>query len=104
MSELKAWDIWWAFVRFEDSQEIKRRPVVILNPSEVFVLSLKITSHAGRNQWGEYEIIMWESAGLPKPSTIRVTQLLELERSSFDRRIGQLHPVDILNVQRLLET
>lgn len=95
---IEPWDLWWALVRFEDTDEIKRRPVVVLENGEAMALVMKVTSHEPRQQWGKYDIVYWKSAGLPKPSTIRMTQLIRLEHGMFDRRIGRLHPVDIENL------
>lgn len=40
---VKKWEIHWAFVKFEDSDEIKRRPVLIINESRAAIVSLKMT-------------------------------------------------------------
>lgn len=102
MNEFAPWDIWWANVQFEETSEIKRRPVIILDTGEVFALSLKVTSHEARNVWGEYEIVKWQSAGLPKPSTARLTQIYQIDYMAFSQKIGRLHPFDIANIQKLL--
>ncbi len=99
----RPWELWWAQVRFEDTNEIKRRPVLVLEGSGIYVIAAKATSHAARQQWGEYELLYWRSAGLPKETTVRLTQLIRLERSTLDRRIGMLHPIDIENIMRLLQ-
>ena len=41
---IKQWDIWWADVKFEETDEVKRRPVLIVNPQKAFVMALKMTS------------------------------------------------------------
>ena len=100
--KLEKWDIWWAEFAYEGMEGSKDRPVVVVSPEEMYVLSAKITSHEARNQWGEYEIIHWRSAGLPKPSTIRLTQLLPLQEEDFRSKIGRLHPEDIFFIERML--
>lgn len=102
MSSFAPWDIWWADVKFEDSDEVKRRPVIILETGAVFALSAKVTSHEARNQWGEYEIVKWQTAGLQKPSTVRLTQLFEIDYKAFKSKIGRLHAYDIANIQKQL--
>ena len=54
---LKKWDIWWAWFEYEDREGGKRRPVLVVSPSEVYILSAEITKHESRNMWGEHEII-----------------------------------------------
>ena len=92
---IEPWELWWAEVEYEYHDGSKRRPVLVVSADEVYVLSYKITSHESRNQWGEYEIIQWQTAGLPKPSTVRLTQPYNLLRSSLKKKIGKLTPVDI---------
>ena len=101
-TEIHSWDIWWACVRFEDSEEWKRRPVLVTESGELYVLALFVTSHEARNMWGEYEIVKWKSAGLPKPSTIRITRPLQLLPDDLESKIGELQPIDIYNLLRMI--
>lgn len=91
----KRWEIWWAWFEYENHEGCKRRPVLIISPTEAYILSAEITKHSSRNMWGEYEIIMWKSANLPIPSTVRLTRVENLKPEDFDKKIGDLHPVDI---------
>ena len=91
---IKPWEIWWAYFSYEDGPIRKRRPVLVVDPQTVFVLSFIITSHGARNQYGEYELIHWRTSGLDRPSTVRLTQLQQLEYADFIKKIGDLHPED----------
>ena len=97
------WDIWWAWFNYEDQEGGKRRPVLILSPTEVYVLSAEITSHESRNMWGEYEIIKWSSANLPRPSTVRLSRIEKLKPEDFDQKIGRLQPADIVLLEEKLK-
>ena len=99
---IKPWEVWFASVRFEDSPEVKKRPVVVTSSGEIFVLALKVTSHAPRNVWGEYALQQWQAAGLKKPSTVRIEKRLRLEYRDMVHKIGRLHPLDIMAIQRIL--
>ena len=103
VSDLVAWDIWYADVKFEDNDEVKERPVIIIRPDEVYVLSVPITSTPERDVWGEYDITMWASAGLDHPSTARLSKIVHLKRRAFSRRIGRLAAYDVINIQKKLE-
>ena len=46
------WDIWLAKVYFDDTDEFKYRPVLVIEPEVCYVLSLGITSHLPRDCWG----------------------------------------------------
>ena len=76
--------------------------MLVLEDGTVYVLALMITSHEQRNMYGEYDITKWQSAGLKKPSTIRVTRRLELDENDLISKMGDLHPVDIVLLQRYL--
>ena len=99
---IKPWEVWFAAVRFEDSPQIKNRPVVVTSSGAIYVMALKVTSHVPRNEWGEYALQHWQAAGLNKPSTVRIGKRLRLQQSDMVHRIGKLHPVDILNIQRII--
>jgi len=101
-SEFNRWDIWLAKVEFEEGTGFKIRPVLIIDGTRCYILSLKITSHGPRKDYfGEYEIIDWERAGLLKPSTIRVNKRLDLPPESFVKKIGRLLATDCFNVSKL---
>ena len=101
-SDFIRWDIWIAKVEFEEGTGSKIRPVLIIDGTRCYVLSLKITSHFPRSQFpGEYQIIEWKEAGLMKPSTIRISKQLNLPADSFVKRIGRLTELDRLNVLKI---
>ena len=100
----RRWEIWLARVAFEDKPSVQKiRPVLIISPNEAFILSLKITSHKPRKYCeGEYAIIKWKEAGLDKTSTVRCTKQLKLNGDDLLKRIGRLHPIDIVEIRREL--
>ena len=101
-SDFIRWDIWNAKVEFEEGAGSKIHPVLIIDGTRCYVLSLKITSHVPRSQFsGEYQIIEWKEAGLMKPSTIRISKQLNLPADSFVKRIGRLTELDCLNVLKI---
>ena len=101
-SDFIRWDIWIARVEFEEGTGSKIRPVLIIDGTRCYVLSLKITSHAPRSQFpGEYQIVEWKEAGLLSPSTIRISKQLNLPADSFVKKIGRLTELDRFNVSRI---
>lgn len=104
MTTPNSWEIWLASVKFEDKPDIKKRPVLVVAPDMAYFISLKITTHEPRDTHSnEYKIERWKEARLNYPSTIRASQILKLEERDFIHKIGQLHPVDIMAVQKILE-
>lgn len=96
------WEIWYARFKYEDVNEYKERPVLVLENRFVFpILVAKITSHEPRENYnGEYLIKNWAKAGLSKESTIRLSQILKLEKNDFVKKVGKLQAYDIYNVMQ----
>ena len=46
--KIEQWDVWYAKFPFDDSNETKKRPVIILSVQPLQVLSIKVTSHEPR--------------------------------------------------------
>ena len=102
MSKAQPWEVWWAYVAFEEGDGGKQRPVLVLEDGIVYVIALMITSHEQRDLYGEYDITKWQSAGLTKPSTIRTSRKLHLEEQDLIRKMGELQPLDIVLLKRIL--
>lgn len=98
------WEIWYAKVKFEDDPtQVKSRPVLVISPEKCYILSLKITGTAPRGGYsGEYALLKWKEAGLNKQSTVRASKRLRLVSTDFIHKIGRLHPVDIIAIQKII--
>ena len=101
-SDFVRWDIWIARVEFEEKVGSKIRPVLIIDGTRCYVLSLKITPHPPRDDCeGEYRIVNWREAGLLKPSTVRISKQINLPADTFVKRIGRLTALDRINISQL---
>lgn len=85
-------------MKFEDTDEIKERPVMIWN-DRAFVMAFKMTSADRGDNREEFKLNYWKEAGLEKPTSIRITKILRLENNDFIRRIGRLDSRDILRFE-----
>jgi len=94
------WDIWLAKVKFEDSSDCKKRPVLIVDGRFVAVVAVKMTSQPPR--CGEYVLQDWKKSGLRKPTTVRISKFLQLTDSDFCFRIGKLSSLDRMNIEKML--
>jgi hypothetical protein len=101
---INKWDIWLADVVFEDDlTEHKKRPVLVITPGQVYILTAKITSHKPRlNFDGEYDIKDLKSAGLDKQSTIRLSKTIKIKSRFFIRKLGVLSEKDKIEVEKIL--
>lgn len=86
---MERYEIWRAKVRFEDSDELKERPVLIWN-DQVFLIAYKMTGTDRGDDKDEYRVKYWKEAGLTKPTSIRLRKVLRLEKKDLLCKIGEL--------------
>jgi hypothetical protein len=94
---MERFSIWRAKVKFDDSAEIKERPILVINEQTFFVMSFPITGTSPRAN--EYVIRHWKEAGLSKPSTIRTGKRMKIQKGDMLNQIGKLVEEDILLLQ-----
>lgn len=87
-----------ANVPYEDMAQSKICPVVILSDSFLVIDCLKMISKPACQS--EYTLKEWKYAGLRKPPTVRLSKRIELDCSSFIKKVGSLHPLDIIEIQK----
>ncbi len=95
---MNRYEIWYANVRFEDSPDIKERPVLIINDLAYLVIAYKMT---GTYREGDREVPVkyWQEAGLSKPTYIRISKTLRLEKTDLIKKIGDLDERDRLRLE-----
>ena len=86
----------------EDSTRFLPRPVIVLNVETLEVLSVKVTKTDPRTE-DNYDtpIVFWQKANLRFKSTARVSKTTNINKSQFKRKIGSLHPDDLIIIQNL---
>ncbi|MCL2050879.1 MAG: type II toxin-antitoxin system PemK/MazF family toxin [Lachnospiraceae bacterium] len=97
----KIWEVWFAKVKFEDSDLVKNRPVLIIGQSKAIIISLKMTTHSQRDRY-DYPLRHWNKAGLKKETIVRTTKICHLIESDLVWKIGRLSEHDIIQIQNLL--
>ena len=101
MMRCKKWEVWFAKVKFEDSDIIKKRPVLIVGEKQGFIISLKMTTHYPRNN-AEYTLKYWARVGLDKETTIRTSKICVLKDNDLVRKMGHLAEYDMIQIQNIL--
>lgn len=86
---MERYEIWRAKVRFEESNEIKERPVLIWE-NHIFMIAYKMTGTDRGDNQDEYRIRYWREAGLSKPTSIRLRKVLRLTENDLVCKIGEL--------------
>lgn len=85
-------EVWRLPFEYDDRPGVfKERPVIVgdieEDSVEVFIVSVKVTSHAPRPQFpGEVALLDWKEAGLAKPSTARCLHIARFPKSFFEGR------------------
>lgn len=101
---MNRWDVYWADMPYEENpSQTKPRPVVIARDQVVYVLTLRVTSHAARQKDPyDYTLQFWQEAGLTKASVVRVSKLAKIKPEAIHERIGSIHPADAIAIQKLM--
>ena len=98
LGTMKRYEIWRAKVRFEDSEEIKERPVLIWNKT-AYIIAYKMTGTDRGDDTNEFPIRHWKESGLEKPTTIRIRKVLRLKEEDMLYQMGVLDKRDQLRFE-----
>jgi mRNA interferase MazF len=85
---------------FTSGRTAKARPVLVLKDFRIDCLVARITS-VPYKEFLDFSLVGWREAGLEKPSTIRLSRLVTLDKSLFKTRIGRLTEEDLVQARRL---
>lgn len=101
------WDIVLVPCPFTNLKITKKRPALIISPSEFnqefgAVIIMFITSDISvHKRIGDYHIKKWKEAGLPKPSMSRM-KLATIDQRIIVRKFGHLPELDQTTLQEKL--
>jgi len=101
MTSFKAGDIVAVEFPYSDLQGRKRRPGLVLSADDEDVLLARVTTRPAQGD-GDVAILEWTSAGLPRPSTIRLAKLATVDRRLVLKRIGHISDADGANIVQAL--
>lgn len=93
------YEIWDAYVKFEESDEVQQHPVMILNDMTAVVIALKITTTNRGDNSEELRVKYWRESGLDHESSIRLNKQVRLQEEDFIRRRGVLDDREILKLR-----
>lgn len=98
------WEIWLVDMSFEDSIESKIRPVLVIEVEDNLIVVGKMTTHEPRDNYQyEYAMIDWKGAGLHRPTTLRLSQIIKYEPTCFIKKLGHVQPVDQISISNMLK-
>jgi len=99
-STVELGDVYVCVFPFTSGQGAKARPVLVLMDLGPDCLVCRITSVPHRG-FLDLPVTRWQDAGLEKPSTIRLSRLVTVEKSILTVRIGSLASEDLDRVRTL---
>jgi mRNA interferase MazF len=102
MTTCKVGDVVAVEFPFSDLLGRKRRPGLVLDVDENDVLLARLTTHPPRDT-SDVALDHWESIGLPRASTVRLTKMVTVDARLVHHKIGHLHPGDAAAVSRAVQ-
>jgi mRNA interferase MazF len=92
-------EFWVADILFTNAAVSKKRPVLVLWLDGTDVVAAAVTTATPRSMF-DVALIEWKSAGLRRPSTVRLSRLDCLERSLLIGRIEVISAADAEKVRQ----
>lgn len=98
-------NLYWAYVQFRDSNNGKKRPVLLIRKNDGYYVVLRLSSkykNKPRYIQAKYiEVKDWKESGLTKPSWIDTYQTYELPIDNTDLTyIGKLSSRDLQELSK----
>ena len=102
----RRWDIILVPFPFTNLSTHKKRPALIVSPAEhnigYDVIIMFITSNlSALERPGDYKLMKWKEAGLPKPSMTRM-KLATVDKNIVIKKIARLKETDREAVQEII--
>lgn len=102
----KRWDVVLVPFPYSDFTATKRRPALIVSPDSYNfgpdVTIAFVTSQVNSpSRIGDYRLIQWQAAGLPKPSMVRM-KFVTVDKAIVMRKLGSLREEDRVAIGKAL--
>jgi hypothetical protein len=97
MIKPNAWEVWLAFVVFDDGCNMKKRPVIILDEGYNYITAIELTSRPPKYA-DEFILSDWIRVGLRYQSTVKMNNIVHLSIQSLIHKIGDLGLDDIRKI------
>ncbi len=101
MGNYNVGEVWWTQFPFEDKNENKRRPAIVIDDDKIAVLAMMVTSKEKAHPFC-IKIDDWKEAGLKIPSWARIDRIIKMEEWRMERKIGNLTERDLVKFMQLI--
>ena len=87
-------EVWWTQFPFEEINDAKRRPAIVIDDDTIAVLAMMVSSVEKDNPYS-IEIDDWKEAGLSKKSWARIDRIIKIDEWRMEKKIGNLSERDL---------
>lgn len=101
MGKYNIGEVWWTQFPFEDSDEDKHRPAIVIDDNTIAVLAMMVTSKEKNNPFC-VKIDDWKDAGFKIESWARIDRIINMDEWRMDRKIGNLSEGDLKKFMELI--
>lgn len=101
MEKYNIGDVWWTHFPFQDIDEDKHRPAIVIDEDTIAVLAMMVTSKEKEYPYC-IEISDWKEAGLHTQSWARIDRIIKMDEWRMDKKIGELTSKDLNKFLQLI--
>lgn len=87
MGKYEIGEIWWTHFPFEEINEDKHRPAIVIDETKIAVLTMMVTTKQKNNPYC-IAIDDWKEAGLSQKSWARIDRIIEMDEWRMDRKLA----------------
>lgn len=101
MGKYNIGEVWWTHFPFDDADDEKHRPAIVIDDNTIAVLTMYVTSKK-KNYPFDIEITDWKEAGLIVPSWARIDKIISIAEWRMGSKIGELTQRDLTKILQLV--
>lgn len=101
MGKYNIGEVWWTHFPFQEVNEEKHRPAIVIDDNTIAVLAMMVSSKEKNNPYS-IEISDWKEVGLPVPSWARIDRIINMDEWRMDKKIGNLSRNDLNKFMQLI--
>ena len=100
MSNYNIGDVWWVHFPYDEKDQEKYRPAIIIDDETIAILAIYVTSQNKENPFSIY-IEDWKSAGLKRASWARIDRIISINEWYMGQKSGKLSERDKIKILQL---
>lgn len=102
MGKYNIGEVWWIHFPYEDTDNIKRRPAIVIDDDTIAILAMYVTSQNKSNSSYGVAIRDWKTTGLTRSSWARIDKIVSVSEWYMDSKAGELSDRDLAMILQLV--